>query len=284
MIHGWIALVAPLAVFSVMFALGLLVTVPQLVATLRRPLVLLAVVFAAVVPLPLLAVAGVEWLQLRGPVAVGILLMAIAPGAPVALRRAIEAGSPSHFAPTLHLAIVASAVLSVPASVWLLDHFYDARFEVTPLEIGRQVLVAQLLPLALGAAIRAGAPTLADRIEPRMARLSNWLLLVLAAVCLLELGPAIVALGWTPGVVGGVLTLLALACGRAFAGWHSPVWPAGAVATAMRNPGLALLVATLNHTPPAVTAAIFGYALGLALVIAVFVALRRRHQPDADPA
>ena len=276
MIHGWIAVVAPLAVFSVMFSLGLILTGPHIVSTLRRPLVLLAVVFAAVVPLPLLAVAGVEWLGLRGPVAVGILLMAIAPGAPVALRRAIEAGSPPQFAPTLHLAIVATAVLSVPTCVWVLDHYYDARFEVTPLAIGRQVLVAQLLPMAIGAGIRAGAPALADRIEPWMARLSNWLLLVLAAVCLLELGPAIAALGWMPGVVGVVLTLLALACGRAFAGWNSPVWPAGAVATAMRNPGLALLVATLNHTPPAVTAAIFGYALGLALVIMVFVARRRR--------
>ena len=84
MIHGWIAVVAPLAVFSVMFSLGLILTGPHIVSTLRRPLVLLAVVFAAVVPLPLLAVAGVEWLGLRGPVAVGILLMAIAPGAPPA--------------------------------------------------------------------------------------------------------------------------------------------------------------------------------------------------------
>lgn len=284
MIHGWIAVVAPLAVFSVMFSLGLILTGPHIVSTLRRPLVLLAVVFAAVVPLPLLAVAGVEWLGLRGPVAVGILLMAIAPGAPVALRRAIDAGSPPHFAPTLHLAIVATAVLSVPACVWLLDRYYGAHFEVTPLEIGRQVLVAQLLPLALGAGIRARAPAAADRIEPWMRHLSNWLLLALAAVCLFELGPAIAALGFTPGVVGGALTLLALACGRAFAGWNSPVWPAGAVVTAMRNPGLALLVATLNHTPPAVIAAIFGYALGLALVIAAFVALRRRHRHVADPA
>ncbi len=279
MISGWIAWVAPLAVFSVMLSLGLMLTVGQIVATLRRPLVVLAVVFAAVVPLPLLAVAAVSWLDLAGPVAQGILLMSIAPGAPVALRRAIEAGSPPHFAPTLHLAIVLTAVLSVPACVWVLDRVYGAHFEVSPLAIGRQVLVAQLLPLALGAAFRARLPLAAARVEPRLARFSNGMLLVLALVCILELGPAIAALGWTPVLVGVVLTLAALACGRAFAGWHSPVWPAGAVATAMRNPGLALVVAAANRTPPAVTAAIFAYALGLALVVTVFVARRRHRTP-----
>ena len=61
----------------------------------------------------------------------------------------------------------------------------------------------------------------------------------------------------------------ALVIGRAFAGWRSPFWPAGAVATAMRNPGLALVVASVNRAPESVTAAIFGYALGLAVVMAV---------------
>ena len=47
MISGWIAWVAPLAVFSVMLSLGLVLTVGQIVATLRRPLVVLAGRFAA---------------------------------------------------------------------------------------------------------------------------------------------------------------------------------------------------------------------------------------------
>lgn len=283
MISGWIAWVAPLAVFSVMLSLGLMLTVGHIVAALRRPLVLMAVVFAAVVPLPLLAVAAVSWLDLDRPVALGILLMSIAPGAPVALRRAIEAGSPPQFAPTLHLAIVLTAVLSVPASVWVLDQVYGAHFVVSPLAIGRQVLVAQLLPLAIGAALRARHPLAAARIEPGLVRCSNGMLLALVLVCILELGPAIVALGAMPVVVGIALTAAALACGRAFAGWHSPVWPAGAVATAMRNPGLALVVAAANRTPPAVTAAIFGYAIGLALVVTVFVAQRKRWTAGGPP-
>jgi len=59
-----------------------------------------------------------------------------------------------------------------------------------------------------------------------------------------------------------------------FAGRDSSARPAAAVAAAMRNPGLALLIATRNAAPPDVTAAVFGYALGLAGVIFGFLAWR----------
>lgn len=44
----------------------------------------------------------------------------------------------------------------------------------------------------------------------------------------------------------------------------------------MRNPGLALLIATLNKAPVAVTASDIAYALGMALTVAVFVVWRNR--------
>jgi hypothetical protein len=43
----------------------------------------------------------------------------------------------------------------------------------------------------------------------------------------------------------------------------------------MRNPGLALLIATRNAAPPDVTASVFAYALGLAGVIFAFLAWRK---------
>jgi enoyl-CoA hydratase/carnithine racemase len=46
----------------------------------------------------------------------------------------------------------------------------------------------------------------------------------------------------------------------------------------MRNPGLALLIATVNKLPVAVVASVFGYALGLALVIALFVLAQGRRR------
>jgi len=277
-IPAWLALLALASVFTVMLSLGLMLGREQIAAALQRRVVLAAILFAVVVPVPALAVLVVKLFGLKGAVAGGILLMAISPGAPVALRRAIEAGGHSAFAPALHLAVVMLAVVTVPGSVAILDAIFDKDFTVTPLDVARQVFIAQLLPLGLGAAFRAFQPDAAARLQPRLARISNVMLLALLAILLVVLWPLLVDIGWIPFAAGAGLTVCALVVGAACAGRDSAVWPAGAVAAAMRNPGLALLIATVNKLPATVVAAVFGYALGLTVVVTAFIVWRSRRQ------
>src|SRR5262244_4662033 len=116
-IPNWLTLLVGTTVFTVMLSLGLLLGREQIAAALQRRVVLAAVLFAVFIPVPATAVLLVKLFGLKGAVAAGILLMAISPGAPVALRRAIEVGGHPAFAPALHLAIVLSAIVTVPASV-----------------------------------------------------------------------------------------------------------------------------------------------------------------------
>ncbi len=272
----WIGLFATVVVFLVMFTLGLMLGREQIAAALQRRVVLLAVLFAVLVPVPALAVLVLKAFGLKGPVAVGIVLMAISPGAPVALRRALDAGGDRAFAPALHLSIVMLAVVTVPLTVAILDWIFAADFAVTPLHIGRQVFFAQLLPMALGAGLRAARPALAAKLEAPLARIGNLLLAALGLMVLADMPAIIAAVGWTPTVAGVGMTLCSLAVGAAFA-WGDPaVRPAAAVAAAMRNPGLALVIATVNRAPPAVTAAVIGYALGLGLTIVAYLQWRKR--------
>jgi BASS family bile acid:Na+ symporter len=274
----WIGPIAAVSIFTVMFALGLILGREQIAAALQRRIVLAAVVFAVLVPVPALAVLAVKLFSLKGPVAVGLVLMSISPGAPVALRRALDAGGHREFAPALHLAIVLLAVVTVPGSVLVLDWIFAADFTVTPLHIAKQVFFAQLLPLTLGATLRAWRPALAARIEPGVARTGNLLLLVVAVMALVNLPAIISATGWIPPVAGVAMTLCALLVGQAFAGSDSAVRPAAALAAGMRNPGLAIVIATVNHAQPGVMAAIIGYTLGMALVVLAYLRWRRRSQ------
>jgi hypothetical protein len=43
----------------------------------------------------------------------------------------------------------------------------------------------------------------------------------------------------------------------------------------MRNPGLALVIATVNRAPPEVTAAVIGYALGLGVTMLAYLRWRK---------
>lgn len=270
----WFTLFAAAAIFAVMLSLGLMLGREQIAAALQRRTVIAAILFAVVVPVPALAVLIVKVLGLSGPVAAGVVLMSISPGAPVALRRAIEVGGHAQFAPALHLAIVMFAVVTIPLSVAILDVIFDKSFTVSPLLIARQVFFAQLLPLGLGALARAFLPAAAAWLQPRLARFANFLLIAFLFVCLYALWPMLAAIGWAPTVMGVVLTSAALLVGWVFAWRDAGARPAAAVAAAMRNPGLALLIATANHLPSSVTAAVFGYALGAAAVVTAFVVLR----------
>jgi predicted Na+-dependent transporter len=269
----WIGPIAAGSIFTVMFALGLLLGREQIAAALQRRVVLAAVIFAVLVPVPALAVLAVKLFSLKGPIAAGI-----SPGAPAALRRALDAGGHREFAPALHLAIVLLAVVTVPATVLLLDWIFAANFTVTPLQIAKQVFFAQLLPLTLGASLRAWRPAVAARIEPAIARTGNLMLLAVFVLALVNLPAIIGATGWAPPVAGVGMTLCALLVGQVFAGRDSAVRPAAALAAAMRNPGLAIVIATVNRTPPGVTAAIIGYTLGMALVVIAYLQWRKRRQ------
>jgi len=136
---GWIGPSAAVTVFTVMLSLGLLLERSQIASALQRHAVLAAVLFAVVVPVPILAVAVVKLSGLRGAVAAGIILMSISPGAPVALRRAIEAGGGPQFAPTLHLAIVMFAVVTVPLSVLIMSWIFSVVSASLTQDVARQV-------------------------------------------------------------------------------------------------------------------------------------------------
>jgi BASS family bile acid:Na+ symporter len=280
-IPSWLALLIAATVFLTMLSLGLLLGREQIEAALRRRVLLAALLFGTLIPVPLIAVLAVKLLGITGVAAAGIVLMAISPGAPVAMRRALEAGGHSAFAPALHLAIVLCAVVTVPVTVAILDIVFDKDFSVSPLDIARQVFFAQLLPVGLGIALRAWRPAVAARIEERLARLANMLLLGAVTVLLVVLWRLLEETGWVPIVAGALLTVCALLVGAAFAWRDAAVRPAAAVAAAMRNPGLALLIAALNKMPTGVVAAVFGYTLGAAIVITLFVAWQGRPKSSA---
>ena len=272
----WVGLIALPTLFTVMFAIGLMLGPAQVAAAMTRRTVLVAVLFAAVVPLPVVTVVAIEVFNLRGPIGVGLLLMAISPGAPFALRRAIHAGAHRDFAPALHITIVALAVVTVPLSVAILDAVFSADFQVTYAQIARQVFVAQLLPLLLGALVRYLSPALAHRIEPGAARLGNWFLTAFTALALIDIVPIVASVGWVPTAAGAAMAAFALITGSLVAGRDPAIRPAAGIAVAMRNPGLALTMAEANHAPPMVSAVIIGYTVGVALVVSAVLWRKRR--------
>ena len=141
-VPGWIlSLVAAATLFAVMFDLGLAIVPGEFRWVVQRPVLLLKALFAVLVAVPVLALVVTRALDLPRPVEVGIVLMAISPGAPVALRRSLGAGGHRAFAPALQIAVALLAVVSMPLSIAALAEYYSAEAVVDPQHLARQVLL-----------------------------------------------------------------------------------------------------------------------------------------------
>jgi predicted Na+-dependent transporter len=262
-----------LTVFAVMFGIGLGVTPREWREAWRTPGPMLRALFAV-----LLAVSVTRALDLPRWAEIGIVLMAISPGAPVALRRSLAAGSLPAFASCLQISVALLAVVSMPLSIAALNQLYAGHASIEPWDVMRQVFVAQLLPLGLGSALRQGWAPLAARIEPYVTRAGSFLLIGTVVLALANLWQPTIEAGSGALAAIAVVTVMALGAGHLLGG------PPVAISSAVRNPGLALLVATFNAAPPQVTATILAYVVVSAIVVTMYVAIATHARRTRSPA
>ncbi|MGH8120897.1 MAG: bile acid:sodium symporter family protein [Gammaproteobacteria bacterium] len=267
-------------VFTVMFGLGLGIVPGHLRWAWQRPGLMARALFSVLIAIPALALVITRWFDLSRVAQIGIVLMAISPGAPVALRRSHGAGGHQAFAPTLQICVVMLAVVSMPLSIALLNHVYAGHASITPGHVARQVFIAQLLPLGLGIALRYARVLLANWLEPKVSRIGTVMLIVVAILIIINVWEATVNAGLRVAAAIVLITGAALAVGHLLGGPEPPTRTAVAIISAARNPGLALLVATLNKAPPAIQATVLAYLLISVFTIVPYVWWRRKSGPE----
>jgi predicted Na+-dependent transporter len=261
-----------------MLALGLAIDPRELAWVRSRPGLVARGLLSVLVVVPVMAVAVVQVFGLPRWLEIGVVLMAVCPGAPVALQRSLGAGAHRSFAPALQMLVASLAVVSLPISIALLNRLYEGHAWVDPRDVARQVFVAQLLPLGLGLTARHLWPHRAAWLQPRLARFGMGLLLVVAVAIVAAVAPAVIGTGARLATASALVTMLALGAGHLLGGPEPATRTAVAISSAARNPGLALLVATLNPAPPEVGAAVMTHLLVSAVTIAPYVAWRLRRR------
>lgn len=277
----------PASLFTLMFALGLGLRGEAVSLLRHRPALIVRVLLGSCLLVPL---AGLLLLKspllgaLSVPVRLAIGLMAVCPSAPLTLRKASRHGGDRELAALLQLLAAAAAIVTIP----LLADLYRALFQLSgwriePLDVARQVLLIQGLPLSLGVLVRRRLPRLAERLEAPLDRAANLLLLTLVAL--------IIGLSW-PGLriflasnLAGLaaialMVLLALAIGWLLSGPGLRERTTVAVVTSTRNPGLALLFASGHAQGVAgLKLAILVYVLVTLLLSLPLLTMSRRLAP-----
>jgi BASS family bile acid:Na+ symporter len=272
---------AAATLFTIMVDLGIAIVPLEFRWALARPGLMLKALFSAVICVPAIVWVVARAFDVPRPAEIGMMLMAVAPGAPVALRRSLDAGGHRAFAPALQITMAVGVIVTMPLWVAGFAVYYGSDASIDPRELARQVFVAQLLPLALGMALRRFAPRLALRIEPRLHRLGSLLLVGLLVLALIDIYQTVIGAGLRVAAAVVTVTLLALATGHALGGPVPATRTATAISTAARNAGLALLVAALNNAQPAIVATVLSYLVLSAFTIIPYVVWRSRAAQSA---
>jgi bile acid:Na+ symporter, BASS family len=236
-----------LFVVSSMLAVGVSLTVGQIITPLRNGRLVSLALLANFVLMPLGALAIARLLRLDEPLGIALLLLGAAAGAPFLPKLAGIAKSSLAFAVGLMVLLMVLTVGYMPLVLPLLLEGVS----VNPTKIARSLVVLMLLPLGAGLWLRAQFCPVADRMRAPLSRTSSLSLIILIVLLLITNVRNVMALFGTRGVLASVLFLVAgAAVGWFLGGPNLETKGVLSLGTAQRNIAAALVVAGQNFDDP----------------------------------
>lgn len=230
-------------VVATMAALGMRLTIGEIVGPLRGGVLPIKVLVASFVLVPAFALAIRAVVPLNDGFGIGLILMATAAGAPflpplVQIAKGEVAASVG-----VLVLLMGTTVFYLPLVLPLLL----PGVQVGPLDIAKSLVLLMLIPLAIGLFVNRRFPPVAARLQRIVSIIAN-IGLAIGAVALLALhGQAKLATFGT-GAVAASIVLVAgtLLIGWLIAGADTAARPVLTLGTGARNIPAALVVADLN--------------------------------------
>ena len=232
-------------VLSSMLAMGLSLTVAQIMAPLRNTKLVIFALVANFILVPLLAWLILLVIPLEQGLATGLIIMACAAGAPFLPKLAEAAKGDIAFSVGLMTLLMVVTVIFLPLALPLLL----AGASVSPWEIAQSLIVMMLLPLGIGLFIKARYESLAGTLQPHMSHASSIaIILMLVALIVLQFRTILGLIG-TGGLIAIVIFLVgAFVIGFFLGGKKAGIKSVLGLGTAQRNLSAAVLVAGQNFS------------------------------------
>lgn len=282
MIEALISRAAQLTLFVLMLGMGLNLTMRQVLYLWSKRGLLLRTLLASFVLVPLAAALVVQLIPLPMSVRLGIAIMAITPGAPLIYRKVAKMKWDTTFAASYQVTVSLLAIVFLPFITAYLSNIFPNQGFVTPLQVFKQVLSMQFIPLAIGLGIRAGIPDLAEDLHPFIKQIGNAMLLALSVVILIKGLDAVLEAGIVPILAITLMAVTSLAIGHFLGGHDLETQATLAIANTTRNAGLALVISTLNFTKADILPIVIVYALIAAIAVVIYNNRLRSHYSENE--
>jgi BASS family bile acid:Na+ symporter len=264
-------------VISSMLALGLSLTVKQILDPLKDVGLVLRALGANFVLVPLVAYVLKTIIPLDPSLGIGLILLATAAGAPFLPKLAQAAKADVAFSVGLMVLLMVVTVVYVPVVLPLLL----PGVSVNPADIARSLIILMLIPLAIGLLINARYGNIARGLQPNMAQASSTsLIAVFVLMLVLNFETMVGAIGSGAIIAALLFIVISLAIGYVL-GPTTSTRPVMGLGTAQRNIAAAMVVATGNFAddPNVLTMILVGALLMLVILMPVAGELGKRGRP-----
>ena len=267
-------------VVSSTLAVGLALTVQQILAPLRNGRLVALSLLANFVLAPVVAMALARLFGLDEPLAVGLLLVGVAGGAPFLLKLAEIAKGYMPFAVGLMVLLMVITVGYVPI---VLPALLEG-VSVNPADIAKSLILLMLIPLAVGLALRAWHPPGAARVRSFVAPVSSIsMIFVVTLMTAGHLRSMLSILGSFGILAALIFVAISFVIGWVLGGPAVDTRRVLSLGTAQRNTAAALVVAAQNFTDAKVAVMITVVMIvSFAMLMPLARMLARRQQPG-DP-
>ena len=230
-------------IITSMLAMGLSLTVKQIMDPLRNARMVILALLANFVLVPALAYLITVVIPLSDGLATGLIIAGAAAGAPFLPKLAQAAKGNAAFSVGLMTLLMVATVIFLPIMLPILL----PGASVNPWDIAKSLIVTMLLPLGIGLFIKARYEETAEHLQPTMSQISNQAIaLMIVTMLVLQFSTIIDTIG-----TGGIIAVLifevgALAIGLLLGGKDGGMRSVFGLGTAQRNLAAAMLVAGQN--------------------------------------
>ena len=280
MIELILNLLLKIYIVSVMFAMGLQLSLPHIKKELTNTGFVARALLANIIIVPILSMVVIQLAPLPQELVIALVLVASAPGyAPILSEMA--GGNLARTAALMFLMAMVSLVTTPVVATLMFAG--QTSININPLSVIITLLLFQILPLSAGLILRSQRLELAQRLKGifgLIARIS--ILIVMVAFLLLEFG-YIVRTPWPSLLSVFLISTGGLAAGYLLGGPATADRKTLALNTKIRNLGLALLIAGSEFEGQHVEREIIVYGLimyGVAIMLTLY--WRRNEKPTSD--
>jgi BASS family bile acid:Na+ symporter len=260
-------------VLGTIISMGLSLTMSQITGPLRNfRFVIIALLANFVVP-PILALILIRVFSLDEPLAVGLLLVSLAAGAPGLPKTAVFAKLDTAAATGLMVLLVVATIIVLPIALPLLL----TGISVTFWDIASGLIILILVPLAISLFVRARYPEAAASALPHFAQASNLSLLILLVLMVVLNFSNVVGLLGSGGLLASLILIILTTVGGYLLGslGKANSW-VQALGAGQRNIAAAMVVATMNFSNDEVVMVVVYSLIILVILIPLALELGKR--------